>query len=135
MFSFLCSRSSRAALFDDLEEGGLRTSSSYSRDINERDNDKAAESLHERVTFLKKVSSISEDPVLLLKQWIYSFCVRSKYLYISLHVVVNFTCYYMRNHFIDCIFLKCDIFCSYGQCWYLWPIISGLVHHFVFSVK
>ncbi|XP_048333466.1 bet1-like SNARE 1-2 isoform X2 [Ziziphus jujuba] len=57
------SRSSRAALFDDLEEGGLRTSSSYSRDINERDNDKAAESLHERVTFLKKLTGDIHDEV------------------------------------------------------------------------
>ena len=57
---FLCRdhRSSRTALFDDLEEGGLRTSSSYSHDITERDNDKVVESLQDRVVFLKRVSFI-----------------------------------------------------------------------------
>ncbi|OIW07685.1 hypothetical protein TanjilG_30762 [Lupinus angustifolius] len=50
-------RSSKSSLidgFDSLEEGGIRASSSYSREINEQDNDKAMESLHDRVTFLKR---------------------------------------------------------------------------------
>lgn len=54
------SRASRSALFDDyngLEEGGLRASSSYSHESSERENDKAVDSLKERVVFLKKVSS------------------------------------------------------------------------------
>lgn len=52
-------RASRGALFDEydgLEEGGLKASSSYSSGIDERDNDKAMDSLKERVVFLKKVS-------------------------------------------------------------------------------
>ncbi|RZB85077.1 Bet1-like SNARE 1-2 [Glycine soja] len=50
-------RSSRSSLvdgFDSLEEGGLRASSSYSREINEHDNDKAIENLQDRVSFLKR---------------------------------------------------------------------------------
>lgn len=56
---FRDNRSSRSSLvdgFDSLEEGGLRASSSYSREINEHDNDKAIESLEDRVSFLKRVS-------------------------------------------------------------------------------
>lgn len=34
----------------------MKASSSYPRDLDERDNDKAVESLHDRVSFLKKVS-------------------------------------------------------------------------------
>lgn len=50
-------RNSRSAIFDDgLEEGGLRASSSYSHSINEHDNDKAIDSLQDRVIFLKRVS-------------------------------------------------------------------------------
>lgn len=47
-------RSSRSALFDDLEEGGLRTSSSV--EIKEHDNDKALHTLEDRVSILKRVS-------------------------------------------------------------------------------
>ncbi|KAM5550260.1 bet1-like SNARE 1-2 [Rosa sericea] len=46
-------RASKASLLDGLEEGGLRASSSYS-DINEKDNDKAVQSLQDRVVFLKR---------------------------------------------------------------------------------
>jgi len=63
-------RSSRSSLvdgFDSLEEGGLRASSSYSREINEHDNDKAIENLHDRVSFLKRVSFIYPSTVSLLK--------------------------------------------------------------------
>lgn len=63
-FFFFCRdhRSSRTSLLNDLEEGGLRSSSSYSHDINEHDNDKAVETLEDRVIFLKRVSSFREDP-------------------------------------------------------------------------
>ncbi|KAF3650758.1 Bet1-like SNARE 1-2 [Capsicum annuum] len=50
-------RAYRAALFDNydsIEEGGIRASSSYPRDLDERDNGKAVDSLHDRVSFLKK---------------------------------------------------------------------------------
>ncbi|KAL6185067.1 hypothetical protein ACLB2K_041202 [Fragaria x ananassa] len=46
-------RASKASLLDGLEEGGLRASSSYS-DINEQDNEKAVQSLQDRVVFLKR---------------------------------------------------------------------------------
>lgn len=52
-------RATRSALFDNydnIEEGGIRASQSYSRDMDERDNDKAMDNLQDRVTFLKKVS-------------------------------------------------------------------------------
>ncbi|KAA3454523.1 bet1-like SNARE 1-2 [Gossypium australe] len=51
-------RSSKSALFDgldNLEEGGLRASSSFSHDVKDHDNGKAIESLHDRVAFLKRV--------------------------------------------------------------------------------
>ncbi|KAL3634501.1 hypothetical protein CASFOL_021555 [Castilleja foliolosa] len=51
-------RASRAALFDDmdsLEEGGLRSSSSYPSGIDEHENEKTMDSLHDRVSFLKRV--------------------------------------------------------------------------------
>ncbi|GAV82373.1 SNARE domain-containing protein [Cephalotus follicularis] len=50
-------RGSRSSLFDDgLEEGGLRASSSYPRDISEHQNDNAIDSLHDRVSFLKRLT-------------------------------------------------------------------------------
>ena len=58
-------RSSKTLLFNDLEEGSLRASSSYSHDINEHDNNKAVESLQDRVVFLKRVSFFLEDPLAL----------------------------------------------------------------------
>ncbi|KAF3456842.1 hypothetical protein FNV43_RR01496 [Rhamnella rubrinervis] len=56
-------RSSRSALFDDLEEGGLRTSSSYSHNITERDNDKVVESLQDRVVLLKRLTGDIHEEV------------------------------------------------------------------------
>ncbi|CAK7327217.1 unnamed protein product [Dovyalis caffra] len=48
-------RTSRTALFDDgLEEGGLRSSSSYSHETDDHDNDKAVHTLQDRVLFLKR---------------------------------------------------------------------------------
>lgn len=52
-------RASKAALFDgidNIEEGGIRASSSYSREIDDHTNDKALDSLEDRVGFLKRVS-------------------------------------------------------------------------------
>ncbi|KAL0368403.1 UNVERIFIED_CONTAM: Bet1-like SNARE 1-2 [Sesamum calycinum] len=58
-------RSSRAALFDNmdsLEEGGLRSSSSYSSGIDDHDNEKTMDSLHDRVSFLKRLTGdINEE--------------------------------------------------------------------------
>ncbi|XP_061360812.1 bet1-like SNARE 1-2 [Gastrolobium bilobum] len=59
-------RSSRSSLidgFDSLEEGGIRASSSFSREINEHDNDRAIESLHDRVTFLKRLTGDIHEEV------------------------------------------------------------------------
>ncbi|KAL5542192.1 hypothetical protein UlMin_009902 [Ulmus minor] len=56
-------RSSRTSLFNDLEEGSLRTSSSYSQDINEHDNDKAVETLEDRVVFLKRLTGDIHEEV------------------------------------------------------------------------
>jgi hypothetical protein len=58
---FLCRehRAARASLFDGmdgLEEGGLRVSSSYSHETNDHDNERAVDSLQDRVIFLKRVS-------------------------------------------------------------------------------
>jgi hypothetical protein len=47
-------RSHRAALFDGIEEGAIR-SSAYSSQIHEHENDQAMDSLHDRVSVLKRV--------------------------------------------------------------------------------
>lgn len=50
-------RGNRAALFDGIEEGGIRASSSYSsHEIDEQENERAIDGLQDRVSFLKKVS-------------------------------------------------------------------------------
>lgn len=59
-------RSSRSSLLDgldSLEEGGLRASSSYSSEINERDNDNAIDTLHDRVSFLKRLTGDIHEEV------------------------------------------------------------------------
>ncbi|KAL2325885.1 hypothetical protein Fmac_024943 [Flemingia macrophylla] len=59
-------RSSRSSLvddFDSLEKGGLKASSSYTRDINEHDNDKAIECLQDRVSFLKRLTGDIHEEV------------------------------------------------------------------------
>lgn len=48
---------SRVALFDGIEEGGIRASSSYSHEINGQDNDSALTGLEDRVSILKRVSA------------------------------------------------------------------------------
>ncbi|PIN16408.1 V-SNARE [Handroanthus impetiginosus] len=59
-------RSSRAALFDNmdsLEEGGLRSSSSYSSGIDDYDNEKTMDTLHDRVSFLKRLTGDIHEEV------------------------------------------------------------------------
>lgn len=53
-------RGNRTALFDGIEEGGLRASSSYSNhEIDEHDNDRAMDGLQDRVILLKRVSAFA----------------------------------------------------------------------------
>ncbi|KDO68486.1 hypothetical protein CISIN_1g0333182mg, partial [Citrus sinensis] len=47
-------RNSKVALFDGIEEGGIRASSSYSHEIDEHDNERALEGLQDRVNLLKR---------------------------------------------------------------------------------
>lgn len=50
-------RGNRAALFDEIEDGGIRASSSYSsHEIDEQENDRAMDGLQDRVLMLKRVS-------------------------------------------------------------------------------
>ncbi|CAI0465545.1 unnamed protein product [Linum tenue] len=57
-------RSSRSALFDDgLEEGGLKASASFSSEIKEHDNDRAVETLQDRVSFLKRITGDIHEEV------------------------------------------------------------------------
>lgn len=56
---FVCRdvRGNRAALFDGIEEGGIRASSSYSsHEIDEHENERAMDGLQDRVILLKRVS-------------------------------------------------------------------------------
>ncbi|KAK2970156.1 hypothetical protein RJ640_019624, partial [Escallonia rubra] len=56
-------RGNRAALFDDIEEGGIRSSSSYStHEIDEHENDRAMDGLQDRVIMLKRLTGdINEE--------------------------------------------------------------------------
>nr|APR64280.1 Bet1-like SNARE 1-1 family protein [Populus tomentosa] len=56
-------RNNRAALFDGIEEGGIRASSLYSsHEIDEQDNERALEGLEDRVSLLKRLSGdINEE--------------------------------------------------------------------------
>ncbi|XAR49007.1 hypothetical protein NMG60_11032021 [Bertholletia excelsa] len=59
-------RASRAALFDNfdnIEEGGIRATSTHSRDIDEHSNDRAMDSLKDRVTFLKRLTGDIHEEV------------------------------------------------------------------------
>ncbi|KAK6152002.1 hypothetical protein DH2020_014637 [Rehmannia glutinosa] len=50
-------RNARVALFDGIEEGGIRASSSYSsHEIDEQENDRAIDGLEDRVLMLKRLS-------------------------------------------------------------------------------
>ncbi|KAM3708181.1 hypothetical protein ACB098_02G079600 [Castanea mollissima] len=56
-------RGSRSSLFDGLEEGGLSASSSYSHETNDHDNERAVESLQDRVLLLKRVTGDIHEEV------------------------------------------------------------------------
>ncbi|KAH7577647.1 hypothetical protein JRO89_XS01G0280300 [Xanthoceras sorbifolium] len=48
-------RNNKVSLFDGIEEGGIRASSSYSHEIDEHDNERAVEGLQDRVNLLKRI--------------------------------------------------------------------------------
>ncbi|XAR47985.1 hypothetical protein NMG60_11030647 [Bertholletia excelsa] len=57
-------RGSRAALFDGIEEGGIRASSSYSsHEIDEHENDRAMDGLQDRVNMLKRLTGDIHEEV------------------------------------------------------------------------
>ncbi|XP_073012436.1 bet1-like SNARE 1-1 [Typha latifolia] len=56
-------RSSRAALFDGIEESGIRSSAYSSHEINEHDNDRAMEGLQDRVNILKRLTGDIHEEV------------------------------------------------------------------------
>lgn len=49
-------RNHRTALFDGIEEGGIRASPYGSHEIDEHDNERAMDGLQDRVNILKRVS-------------------------------------------------------------------------------
>ncbi|KAG8376209.1 hypothetical protein BUALT_Bualt09G0039300 [Buddleja alternifolia] len=52
-------RNARVALFDGIEEGGIRASSSYSsHEIDEQENDRAVDGLQDRVNLLKRAMNL-----------------------------------------------------------------------------
>ena len=58
LYSHRDHKGSRSALFDNmdtLEAGGLRASSSYSSGLDDHNNEQTMDSLHDRVSFLKRV--------------------------------------------------------------------------------
>ncbi|KAG1359645.1 bet1-like SNARE 1-1 [Cocos nucifera] len=56
-------RSARAALFDGIEEGGIRASSYSSHEIDEHENDQAIEGLQDRVNVLKRLTGDIHEEV------------------------------------------------------------------------
>ncbi|KAE8686076.1 Bet1-like SNARE 1-2 [Hibiscus syriacus] len=56
-------RNNRVALFDVIEEGGIRTSSSYSHEIDEHENERAMEGLQDRVNLFKRLSGDIHEEV------------------------------------------------------------------------
>ncbi|CAA2987979.1 bet1-like SNARE 1-1 isoform X1 [Olea europaea subsp. europaea] len=57
-------RNARTALFDGIEEGGIRALSSYSsREIDEQENDRAIDGLQDRVSLLKRLSGDVHEEV------------------------------------------------------------------------
>ncbi|KAK1289408.1 Bet1-like SNARE 1-1 [Acorus calamus] len=57
-------RGNRAALFDGIEEGGIRAASSYSsHEIDEHDNDNALDGLQDRVSILKRLTGDIHEEV------------------------------------------------------------------------
>ncbi|KAK9067568.1 hypothetical protein SSX86_011679 [Deinandra increscens subsp. villosa] len=63
-FRFRDTRGSRSLLLDDIEDGGIRPSSSYSsHEINEHENDRAMDGLQDRVLMLKKLTGDIHEEV------------------------------------------------------------------------
>ncbi|KAK1412606.1 hypothetical protein QVD17_33990 [Tagetes erecta] len=60
---FRDTRGSRSALLDDIEDGGIRPSSSYSREISEHENDRAIDGLQDRVLMLKRLTGDIHEEV------------------------------------------------------------------------
>ncbi|KAE8675107.1 Bet1-like SNARE 1-2 [Hibiscus syriacus] len=56
-------RNNKVALFDGIEEGGIRGSSSYSHEIDEHENERAVEGLQDRVNLLKRLSGDIHEEV------------------------------------------------------------------------
>ncbi|KAK4483687.1 hypothetical protein RD792_010888 [Penstemon davidsonii] len=57
-------RNARVALFDGIEEGGIRASASYSsHEIDEQENDRAVDGLQDRVNLLKRLSGDIHEEV------------------------------------------------------------------------
>ncbi|KAJ0963605.1 hypothetical protein J5N97_028727 [Dioscorea zingiberensis] len=56
-------RGSRAALFDGIEEGGIRASSYSSHEIDEHENDRAVDGLQDRVNVLKRLTGDIHEEV------------------------------------------------------------------------
>ncbi|KAG6430777.1 hypothetical protein SASPL_108850 [Salvia splendens] len=57
-------RTARVALFDGIEDGGIRASSSYSsHEIDEQENDQAMKGLQDRVIMLKRLSGDIHEEV------------------------------------------------------------------------
>ncbi|KAL3623609.1 Bet1-like SNARE 1-1 [Castilleja foliolosa] len=57
-------RNARSALFDGIEEGGIKASSSYSsHEIDEQENDNAVDALQDRVNMLKRLSGDIHEEV------------------------------------------------------------------------
>ncbi|XP_020591109.1 bet1-like SNARE 1-1 isoform X1 [Phalaenopsis equestris] len=56
-------RSNRAALFDGIEEGGIRATSYSSHEIDEHDNDLAVDGLQDRVNILKRLTGDIHEEV------------------------------------------------------------------------
>ncbi|KAI4340197.1 hypothetical protein MLD38_025059 [Melastoma candidum] len=56
-------RNSRAALFDGIEEGGIRASSYTSHEIDEHENERAIDGLQDRVNLLKRLSGDIHEEV------------------------------------------------------------------------
>ncbi|XP_047312509.1 bet1-like SNARE 1-1 [Impatiens glandulifera] len=56
-------RGGRAALFDGIEEGGIRASPIYSHEIDEQDNNRAIDGLQDRVLMLKRLTGDVHEEV------------------------------------------------------------------------
>ncbi|CAN6684488.1 unnamed protein product [Malus baccata var. baccata] len=56
-------RGNKVALFDGIEEGGIRSSASYSHEIDEHDNERAVDGLQDRVNLLKRLSGDIHEEV------------------------------------------------------------------------